>query len=342
MSRVGCHASNLDSSVDGVLKYKVAQSCVSNYVINEAVFKIYNSFNNISSYHLENVAIQKTLKGPEETDIVATWTKLTDESSGDYYHLCGVTYVLMKDGKSTEITEYLFLPFTINVIDLVTVGEFTQSRGQDSWVFFNVTSLDDRVESVSLTYEGETVKVNVSTMDTMLNDTGPSDTNITVHRTDSTMLVYVTVPENQDKDSEVKIQWDIGSIPDTFTRTAKLGDYYKYDLEDITYASGEDVEVQLKLHSIPSKEATFALTKPFNARNSKFEMATKYIATGKKNDLGISLWDCTVTLSSSPAVLDMAGQYTVTATIPASGNYKEFQIDSTIGLTLVGKCSQHH
>ena len=40
------------------------------------------------------------------------------------------------------------------------------------------------------------------------------------------MLVYVTVPENQDKDSEVKIQWEIGSIPDTFTRTATLGDYY--------------------------------------------------------------------------------------------------------------------
>ena len=40
------------------------------------------------------------------------------------------------------------------------------------------------------------------------------------------MLVYVTVPANQAVNSEVSIMWYIGSVPDTFTRTAKLTDYY--------------------------------------------------------------------------------------------------------------------
>ena len=87
-----------------------------------------------------------------------------------------------------------------DISDLVTVGEFTQSKGQDSWVFFNVTSLDDRVESVSLTYDGEMVKVNVSTMDAMLTASGPSDTNVTVHSKSEVILRHYEPSKNCNDD----------------------------------------------------------------------------------------------------------------------------------------------
>ena len=50
------------------------------------------------------------------TSITTTMSGIDTKTTGYYYHLCGVDYTITKTGKETKITEYLFLPFHMNVI----------------------------------------------------------------------------------------------------------------------------------------------------------------------------------------------------------------------------------
>ena len=62
--------------------------------------------------------LHRAVNEEEVTVVTTTINKTGQDLSGTYYHACGVDYTREKQGTLTAITDYLFLPFTLNFIGI--------------------------------------------------------------------------------------------------------------------------------------------------------------------------------------------------------------------------------